>query len=53
MFVTFSEEDPKFPTYKIENRSKIIAITYYQKDHPHHTDTLKPGESNTFSWTNP
>lgn len=43
MFITFSEENPKFPTYKIENKSKIVQVQYYQKDLPHHTDVIKSG----------
>ncbi|CDW82625.1 ph domain containing protein [Stylonychia lemnae] len=53
MFVTFSEENQKFPTYKLENKSKLVKLQYYQKDHPHNSDVLLPGRSSIFSWTNP
>lgn len=52
-FVTFSEEDRKFPTYKLENKSRYVTLKYHQKELPHHEDLLKPGESRIFSWTNP
>lgn len=53
LFITFYEESPKFPTYKIENHSKFISIEYHQKDYPHNTNVLMPDQNAIFSWTNP
>jgi hypothetical protein len=53
LFITFYEESPKFPTYKIENHSKFISIEYHQKDYPHNTNVLMSEQNAIFSWTNP
>ena len=53
VFVSFEEESALYPTYKIENKSDIIKIEYYQKDYPHHAQVINPKQSQVFSWTNP
>lgn len=53
MFISFNEEEAKFATYRIENRTKHLMIEYHQKDYFQNTSVLLPESDSVFSWTNP
>jgi len=53
IFVIIEDENPKQPTYRIENYSKQFSLKYHQVEQSKYTEVLSLNQMASFAWEDP